>query len=257
MSESHPADRSYDEREVALILKRAVEMQEGHGEGQQRLTLGDVQQIAREVGIDPLHVTRAAETLEQRPLKGGRSLLGAPTTLQTSLAFDRELTDTEVGEMLDLLRSTVGLQGTTSQGLDTVEWAGRDSIGGYSLSVSRRSGSTRLRLSTQRSEQAVVVVIASGVAGMVAAGVVAGLVDPSTAGGLWAVFGGSGVAALGSARFLWQRIARGWEARLRDLAGRLRGSLPGVSNRNETAGGIPAAHTSDSAPPPTIAPPSR
>ena len=256
MSEIHPADRDYDEREVALILKRAVEMQDGLGEGQQRLTLGDVQQIAREVGIDGVHVARAAETLEQRPIARGRSVLGAPTTLQTSLAFDRELSDAEVGEMLDLLRSAVGLQGATSQGLDTVEWAGRDSVGGYYLSVSRRAGSTRLRLSTQRSDQAAVVVAVTGVAGMIGLSIAASLFNPESAGGIWALFAGTGVATLGSARFLWQRVARRWDARLRDLAVRLRSSLRAAPDPREAAGGTPGAYISHPAPPATIAPPS-
>jgi hypothetical protein len=229
LSETHPLVRSYDEREVALILKRAVDLQEGHGEGQQRLTLGDVQQIAREVGIDPLQVARAAETLERRSLVGDRSVLGAPTTLQTSVVLDREISDTELGEMLDLLRSTLGLQGTTSQGLDTIEWTGRDSVGGYSVTVSRRSGSTRLHLGTQRNEQAVVVVTLTGLAGMIGFGITAASLDPVSALGFWALLGGAGAATAGMSRLLWQRIARRWDGRLRDLALRLKSSLPAAT----------------------------
>lgn len=231
-------------------------LQEGHGEGHARLTLGDVQQIAREVGIDPLHVARAAETLEGRPLAGGLSPLGAPTALHTSLSVDREISDDDLGEMLDLLRTSLGVQGSTTQGLDTVEWSARDSTGSYFLSVSRRSGATRLHLGTERSEQAIVVVTLTGLAGMVAFLITASSLDPLSAIGFWALLGGGAATTLAGIRVIWQRTARRWDGRMRDLAVRLRSSLPAATESSRPAAGPPELPAPHPAPPATIAPPS-
>jgi hypothetical protein len=226
MSDVLPAGRSYDEREVALILKRAVELQEGSGDAPHRLTLDEVQQIAREAGIGASHVVRAAEALEVPLRSGGPSLLGAPTTLQTTLTLEREITDNELGDLLDALRTSLGVQGQTSHGLDTVEWRGRDALGSYALSASRRGGRTRIHLGTQREEEAVVVVTTTGVAGLIATITAGTVLGPLGALGTWLAVGGGLVGTVGAARTIWQRVARRREARLRDLITRFRAALP-------------------------------
>src|SRR5436309_1605741 len=67
----------YSEQEMALILKRAAELQEGaDGRGAQR-TMREIQEIAAEVGIDASFVTEAVSELRRPPVRVG--WLGAPT----------------------------------------------------------------------------------------------------------------------------------------------------------------------------------
>src|SRR3954468_14878007 len=68
---------SYSEQEMALILKRAAELQEGaDGRGAQR-SLAEIREIAAEVGIDAAFVTEAVAELQRPPARIG--WLGAPT----------------------------------------------------------------------------------------------------------------------------------------------------------------------------------
>jgi len=77
--------RRFGDKDVALILKRAAELQhrdplavrEGAG-----FTLGELESVAQEAGIDPRYVRRAVDELEARGRPGATStLLGAPVTL--------------------------------------------------------------------------------------------------------------------------------------------------------------------------------
>lgn len=226
MSDDSPVGRSYDEREVASILKRAVELQEGAGEAH-RLSLAEVQQIAREVGIDAGSVTRAAAALDKRALGGSRSLLGAPTRLHTTVELERQLSDAEVGELLDIVRSTLRMQGETSGGLDTVEWKGKDALGTFQLSISRRSGRTRVHLGTQREEEAALVGTVTGVTGflgLIAGGVALGGVAPLLG---WMLAGGGAAGTFGAMRLLWQRTVRRRDEQLQDLAARVKAAASG------------------------------
>ena len=67
----------FSEQEMALILKRAAELQEGaDGRGVQR-TLSEIAEIAAEVGIDATFVAEAVAELERPVTRAG--WLGAPT----------------------------------------------------------------------------------------------------------------------------------------------------------------------------------
>ena len=71
-------ERRYTEEELALILNRAAEIQEGAQSGTPRYTLADIQEIAAGAGIAPDHVASVAATLRdgRAPRAGG--VLGAP-----------------------------------------------------------------------------------------------------------------------------------------------------------------------------------
>jgi hypothetical protein len=223
MHDSDRSGRDYDERQVALILRKAAELQDGSSaEGRGRMSLEEIRQIAREVGIDPRHVAEAAASLERRPSSG---LMGAPMSFQSSLSLDRELSDTEVGELLDLVRGSVGLQGTTTQGLDTVEWTGREAHGAYYVTVTRRSGATRMRVGTHRQDVAVMVITGVGLAGFAATLGIGGFIDPRGAIEVAALLGGGMAGTYGAIRTIWTRVARRWDARIQGLASTVRGAI--------------------------------
>ena len=56
-------ERRYTEEELALILNRAAERQEGVQSGAPRYTLAEIQEIAAGAGIAPEHVASVATTL--------------------------------------------------------------------------------------------------------------------------------------------------------------------------------------------------
>ncbi len=77
-------ERHYNEDEVALILRRAVDASAddpaaGTGKG---LSLSDLKEIGAEVGIDAARIEAAATALERRDVTPVGTVLGMPATLQ-------------------------------------------------------------------------------------------------------------------------------------------------------------------------------
>ena len=90
-----PDTRKFNEEEVALIIKRAAELQQTEQVEQEpgnAMTLSEVEQIAKEAGIDPMLIRRAAQGID-RPLPTNRPSpwLGAPTRLTFERVVDGEI----------------------------------------------------------------------------------------------------------------------------------------------------------------------
>jgi hypothetical protein len=101
---------------MALILRRAGDLQAQREDG--RHTLADIQEIARQVGIDPALVTHAAAGLPRKPAPESTTAL--VRTVEASLP--ERVTPEDIGRILDAVRRASGAQGAASQVLDTVEW---------------------------------------------------------------------------------------------------------------------------------------
>src|SRR5256885_15625563 len=111
-----PPSERYSEQEMALILKRAAELQEGaDGRGAER-TLGEIQEIAAEVGIDAPFVAEAVAELQRPRTRVG--WLGAPTRFHDERSVAGSLSPSEIGELLDQARAELGLHGEVHQVFD-------------------------------------------------------------------------------------------------------------------------------------------
>jgi len=200
----------YTEEELALILNRAAELQEGGAVGG-RYTLAEIQEIAAGAGIAPSHVASVAAGLRETRERTASGFLGAPWRFRSEEWIDGEVSDDVVGELIELARREVGLQGSVTEALGTVEWKGRDNFGVTYVSIARRAGRTTITVSSRRSDAAAL----SGVLGVTGAvlgslglgfalAATAGLVAPLAAvGGL---VGASGSSWL-SMRLTWRRYA--------------------------------------------------
>ena len=108
------SERRFDEDEVAEIFDRATQAQHAgqrqlpSGEG---MTLGELQDIAREVGIDPQQVARAAASLVQAGRPTSRRFLGLPIGVGRVVELDRRLTDDEWERVVVDLRETFDARG--------------------------------------------------------------------------------------------------------------------------------------------------
>jgi hypothetical protein len=93
MADSSNSSR-YSEQEMALILKRAAELQEGSdGRGITR-SLAEINEIAAEVGIDASFVTEAVAELQRPTTRAG--WLGAPTRFHAEQSVPSKLTSGEI-----------------------------------------------------------------------------------------------------------------------------------------------------------------
>ena len=118
--------RTFSEEEVALIIKRAAELQqteEVQKDPGTALTLAEVEQIAREAGIDPLLIRRAAHGLD-RPAEKNRPspFVGAPTRIVYERVVDGEISVDEFEPLVNELRRTFGDNGVPSVLGKTLAW---------------------------------------------------------------------------------------------------------------------------------------
>src|SRR5690348_352803 len=157
----------FSDQEMALILKRAAELQEGaDGRGVQR-SLAEINEIAAEVGIEPGFVAEAVAELQRpRPRAGW---LGAPTRFHEEQSVPRKLTSGEISELLDEARAELGLHGEVHQVFDGVEWRARSALGVSILTMGPRGDGTRIALTTERLDQALVIGFGSVGIGLLAA----------------------------------------------------------------------------------------
>src|SRR4249920_3279948 len=98
MTDPGGASRRFNEKEVALIIKRASELQETEttAESSTGMSLAELEQVAREAGLDPGLVRRAAEDLDTRVTdQTPNRFLGAPTLLRLERTIDGEVSADE------------------------------------------------------------------------------------------------------------------------------------------------------------------
>lgn len=151
----HLSSRRYNEKEVADIIKRASEMQqvESTAESTTGMSLSELEQVAREAGLDPSLVRRAASDLDTRVSdRKPSAFIGAPTNLVLERTIDGEVPVDEyetivleiqrelggVGQVSTLGRSLVW----TMQGVDRRRVSTRT----VQVTVTPRNGRTTIRM---------------------------------------------------------------------------------------------------------------
>jgi hypothetical protein len=226
-----PTSPRYSEQEMALILKRAAELQEGaDGRGVQR-TLSEITEIAGEVGIDATFVAEAVAELQRpRPRVGW---LGAPTRFHDERSVPGTLSPSEIGELLDRARAELGKHGEVHQVFDGVEWHAQGALGSFILTLGPRAGKTRIALTTNRSDQAIGVATGSiGVGFLAALGGVAIAINVTDNALLAsAIVAASAIAGtVVSARALWYTAAERWHKRTREIVAGLAERAMQLSN---------------------------
>ena len=228
--------RRFNDEEVALIIKRAAELQHTEQKAAQdessAMSLAEIEQVAREAGIDPQLIRRAAQGLDA-PASVNRPSpwAGSPTRLVFERVVDGEVPVDEFESLVNEMRRTFGENGVPSVLGRTLAWSSvtragpRGSQRGRSIdvSVTVRAGITTIRVEEELRNLAASV-FAPMVIGLGSAS--AGLAFPLAlaaqsapiAGGI--MIGTIGVLYAG-ARALFGRITGKRERQLRELLDRL------------------------------------
>lgn len=146
---------SYDDRQAAAILKKAVELHSASAAGVEdpKLSIDDLKRIAAEVGIAPETVEEAARRTNSSGSK--RSKLA----IERVLTVDRELGEREYEEIVGILRSEYGQAGTASTLGSAMEWSAGE-MAGLHLSMMPRTGKTTITVSQRQDAITVVWVLA-------------------------------------------------------------------------------------------------
>lgn len=144
--------RRFTDREVALVLKRASEIEEVSDarEGAAgALSLGDLKEIASEVGISAEALRQAVATLDtpSRGLGGlGSALEGAPLVRRAVHAVPRELNEADIADLMRRVDVASDSAGTVSEALGAVRWSASDRFMGTQVTVTPRDDQTTIEV---------------------------------------------------------------------------------------------------------------
>jgi hypothetical protein len=159
------SERKFNEAEVAAIFERAAEAQQTgqrqlpSGEG---MTLAQLQEIGREVGIAPEQVASAANALERVGNPTSRRFLGLPIGVGRTVQLDRKLTDDEWERLVVDLRETFDAKGKLSAEGNLRQWTN----GNLQALLEPTPSGHRLRLRTMKGDSRAL--LSGGIAMLVA-----------------------------------------------------------------------------------------
>ncbi|MFP3948069.1 MAG: hypothetical protein ACLFWG_05015 [Longimicrobiales bacterium] len=145
------SERRYSDEEVQEIFERATELQKqrGRSEGSKEgLTLPEIQEIGREVGVSPDRIESAARSLDlPAPSSAARKrFFGLPVGVERAVPLPRPLTDEEWDRLVVDLRDTFDARGKVRE-----EGRFRDWRNGNLQALLEPTGSgERLRLRTEK-----------------------------------------------------------------------------------------------------------
>lgn len=222
-------ERQYNDDEVAAIFRAAAEGTESQsvpGDHANGLTLSDLQAIAREVGISPVAVARAAQTLDHSASPAvSHTFLGLPIAVERTVALDRDLTELEWERLVVELRQVFRARGTMRAYGSLREW----NNGNLHASVEPTATGYQLRLGTVKGNARPSVVVGVAALGLAA---VMGVLGASQ-GNLSLVAPGIATVAATGAALIANTTLRlpGWARRRRQqmdaIVERLTGALQG------------------------------
>ena len=222
-----PNSRKYNDREVQLILKSSVESQMRVAqslEGSEGLSLAEIEEVAREVGVDPAHIRAAAARLDSPAASGeGSAVLGAPTLLVLERVLDLSLDQSRFDELLDVVRQRTGVVGEATTMGRQFGWKGKMDGAKTDVAISAGEESTTIRVAIDLEETAVgqfmlKTVMGGGMGGVATAGIL----------GLYPLALVAGAAVLG-AGYIWGR--KGFQKTASDQAARGHELIDAIARR--------------------------
>jgi hypothetical protein len=197
-------ERRFSDEEVALILRKATQLDGPGGalEAGDGLSLVEIQRIAKEVGIRPEVVARAAALLHvDRPGRADR-VLGGPAAYRAEHEVAGEIAREDFGVVVDAIRRVMGEPGRVSEVLDGLEWrTGVDPA--VTVTIRPRDGHTAIQVLANRGLARFGAYALPTMGALIAAGITGAIVEPGVAGGI-AIMGTWIGAALLTARGIWR-----------------------------------------------------
>jgi len=227
-----PSDRRFDEREVALILQETAALQEraeraGDVKGalaplpvRRGLTLAQLEQIAREAGLEPALVRRAAASVDtRRTAPRGNRFLGAAQVIDVERTIDGQLTEAAHEAVLAAVRRATGELGELTALGRQFGWKGGVDGAKGQIAVSPVAGRTVVRVRLELDEVALGTFMVYGTM-LGGFGAIGSGLATMTAFGLLGLPVGGAVLGAGylTARTIFSRTAKRLRARAEDIA---------------------------------------
>jgi len=140
------------EDETTAILRRAMELQAASSSGSERSSaVADLAAAAKELGIEPTFVEQAAkEVRAERDAPGQAGFWGGPLVSEREIVFDGSVDDQNWEDVVQLLRSTYGIEGKCEQRGSTREWIGDNGgVDKVTATVRQDGGQLRVRITSR------------------------------------------------------------------------------------------------------------
>jgi hypothetical protein len=154
--EAKSISRRYSDREIALILTRTAELQAtraAESEVSAGLTQEELEQIAREAGLDPRYVRSAIAELDAGRGTRESRWLGGASWLQFERAVAGEVPPREYDTLVEIIHRTLGEVGQPSVLGRTLRWIALTGMSGrhahgreIEVSIASRDGQTTIRV---------------------------------------------------------------------------------------------------------------
>ena len=118
------SDHRFTDREVALLLQRAAEIEAQRSDAPpvQGMSLRQLREIATEVGISPEVFEEAVTAVQAGAKPAGRDLLGAPLTYKAARGVEGRLDEAAMERLIRVLEEAMDQSGTVTDALGTVRW---------------------------------------------------------------------------------------------------------------------------------------
>lgn len=217
-------ERRFNEVEVAAIFERATEAQQTgqrqlpSGDG---LTLAELQEIGREVGISPELLGQAANAIDRVGRPTSRNFLGLTIGVGRTVELDRRLSDDEWERLVVDLRETFDARGMVRQDGSLRQWTN----GNLQALLEPTATGHRVRLRTVKGDARSLMIGGLGMLGVAAAALIAavlqnGVGDPGMLSSL-GLLASMGVGMFGIGALRLPRWARLRQRQMEEVAERL------------------------------------
>ena len=176
------SEERFSDRDVDRIIQKALEMQRrgrktepnSNANRDNRLSLGDIEQAAKEVGIEPSFIREAANEIEaESQLRKGSLFLGGNPTVIAIETIDAQTGGELIAELAAAMQSIVGNQGSATTHGATLSWS-TDRLAAmqqaYSTEISVRGTKDRTKVEVRKDLGPLAWAIFGGVMGGVGLG---------------------------------------------------------------------------------------
>jgi hypothetical protein len=167
------SERRFTDEEVKAIFAAATEEQASPAPSRpssRGLTLTELQDIGREVGVPPEAISRAAFALDSRPEASIRRYFGLPIAVERTIRLPRRLTDDEWDRLVVQFREVFHAKGTLRSSGSFREWTN----GNLQALLEPTETGHQLRLRTYKGDSRPLISIGVVFLGFFASTVVAG-----------------------------------------------------------------------------------
>ena len=212
-------EKSYSDREVALVLRRAAEIESVEG-GSGGVAESDIVAIASEAGIGREAVERALFELGADAAVSGGSFF-PPASRRSSRDVAGHLDREGLAALVRSIEDRTGRPGTVTEALETVRWTSASSFSTMQVSLSSEDERTTVgvheRLSERTKRLSYIIptqIVAMG--GLITAGSL-GLGNA----GLIGVLGAGALVGLAAGREVFRRLSTASRRRVDELAAHL------------------------------------